>query len=471
MSLRLRRGPSEDRVTLVFQAGELVYDTVEQRLYVGDGLTQGGLPITDLLGDASPQLGSDLDLNGNNILGFGNINIDGDITASGTLTVPNIITDVTGSLFGDDSAPLVDGANSRLVFDNNVLSDFAEVEIVNPQANQILTYGGTTWTNSSSFTGNVTGNLDGDVSGNVLGDLIGNVTGDVLGNVVGELTGNVNGSVIGTLTGSVTGDVVGDVTGDVVGNVTGDVVGNVLGDLVGDVTGNVTGNLAGNVVGNVTGNVVGDLSGNLTGSLTMTPTGEIKILVPTEGPRLNLIATGTVDMSSQNSDRGRIYFSRSDINGEQVESFFGGGRTSMYMVISDSPGSFPESNTLILNNSGNLGIGVYAPATKLHVAGNITAAGGYIGGVQTLTGPGTIDLETLVTEITTTGTDAYTLANGTAGQLKILSMVGNSGNGTVAPTTFANGNTITFTAINQTITLIYGTTGWVVIANQGTTIA
>ena len=271
--------------------------------------------------------------------------------------------------------------------------------------------------------------------------------------------------------GDLTGNLVGDVTGDVVGNVTGDVVGNVLGDLVGDVTGNVTGNLAGNVVGDVIGDVVGDLSGNLTGSLTMTPTGEIKILVPTEGPRLNLIATGTVDMSSQNSDRGRIYFSRSDINGEQVESFFGGGRTSMYMVISDSPGSFPESNTLILNNSGNLGIGVYAPATKLHVAGNITAAGGYIGGVQTLTGPGTIDLETLVTEITTTGTDAYTLANGTAGQLKILSMVGSSGNGTVAPTTFANGNTITFTAINQTITLIYGTTGWVVIANQGTTIA
>jgi len=275
MSLRLRRGPSEDRVTLVFQAGELVYDTVEQRLYVGDGLTQGGLPLTDLLGDASPQLGSDLDLNSNDIIGFGNINIDGDITASGTLTVPNIITDVTGSLFGDDSAPLVDGANSRLVFDNNVLSDFPEVEITNPQANQILVYGGTTWTNSSLFTGNVNGNLNGDVAGNVLGDVIGNVTGDVLGNVVGELTGSVNGNVIGTLTGTVTGDVVGDLTGNVTGDVVGDLTGDVVGDLTGNVVGDLTGNVVGNVVGDLTGNVIGDLTGNVVGDLTGNVIGDV----------------------------------------------------------------------------------------------------------------------------------------------------------------------------------------------------
>ena len=127
MSLRLRRGPSTDRISIVFQAGELVYDTTEKRLYVGDDLTQGGVPVSDLLSDLSPQLGGNLDLNGEDIIGFGNINIDGDITATGTLTVPSIITDITGSIFGDDSTPLVDGANSKIVLENNSLSDLGDV--------------------------------------------------------------------------------------------------------------------------------------------------------------------------------------------------------------------------------------------------------------------------------------------------------------------------------------------------------
>jgi len=144
MSLRLRRGPSTDRISLVFQAGELVYDTTEKRLYIGDDLTQGGVPVSDLLSDLSPQLGANLDLNGEDIIGFGNINIDGDITATGTLTIPRIVTDVTGSIFGDDSTPLVDGANSKLVLDNNALSDLGDV-IAPDQDKQFLE-----WDNSTN---------------------------------------------------------------------------------------------------------------------------------------------------------------------------------------------------------------------------------------------------------------------------------------------------------------------------------
>ena len=143
MSLRLRRGPSTDRISLVFQAGELVYDTTEKRLYVGDDLTQGGVPVSDLLSDLSPQLGANLDLNGEDIIGFGNINIDGDITATGTLTIPAIVTDVTGSIFGDDSTPLVDGANSMLVLDNNALSDLGDV-IAPDQDEQFLQWDSST---------------------------------------------------------------------------------------------------------------------------------------------------------------------------------------------------------------------------------------------------------------------------------------------------------------------------------------
>ena len=50
-------------------------------------------------------------------------------------------------------------------------------------------------------------------------------------------------------------------------------------------------------------------------------------------------------------------------------------------------------------------------------------------------------------------------------------MVADGGDGTVTPTTFANGTTITFDAVNETVTLVYGATGWVVLALQGATVA
>ena len=129
MALRLRRGTDLQRIGVVFEEGELVYSTDTKRLFVGDGVTAGGIPVSDLITDQSPQLGASLDLNTYDIVGFGNINIDGDITATGTLTIPNIVTDVTGSIFGDDSTPLVDGANNQLVLENNKLSDLGDVAV------------------------------------------------------------------------------------------------------------------------------------------------------------------------------------------------------------------------------------------------------------------------------------------------------------------------------------------------------
>jgi len=91
-----------------------------------------------------------------------------------------------------------------------------------------------------------------------------------------------------------------------------------------------------------------------------------------------------------------------------------------------------------------------------------------IGDVQQISGPGAISLDTLVTEITTTGTDdAYTLADGVVGQVKIIAMVGDAGDAIVTPTTFANGTDITFEDVNDNITLLYTTNGWLSTANQG----
>ena len=91
--------------------------------------------------------------------------------------------------------------------------------------------------------------------------------------------------------------------------------------------------------------------------------------------------------------------------------------------------------------------------------------------VQQISGPGAIDITSLITEITTTGADAYTLADGVVGQIKIIAMIVDGGNATLTPTTLATGTTITFSDINDNITLLYTTNGWLNTANQNTTIA
>ena len=97
---------------------------------------------------------------------------------------------------------------------------------------------------------------------------------------------------------------------------------------------------------------------------------------------------------------------------------------------------------------------------------------GIRGGVQSLSGAGAVDITNLVTEITTTGADALTLANGSAGQIKIITMVVDGGDGTLTPATFANGTTITFNDANDTVALLYANTiGWVIISNSGATVA
>ena len=98
--------------------------------------------------------------------------------------------------------------------------------------------------------------------------------------------------------------------------------------------------------------------------------------------------------------------------------------------------------------------------------------GAMFGTVQALSGAGAVDTTSLITQVTTTGADALTLANGANGQLKIITMVADGGDGTLTPTTFANGSTITFNDVGDSVLLVYNTTGgWAAVSNVGCTIA
>ena len=98
--------------------------------------------------------------------------------------------------------------------------------------------------------------------------------------------------------------------------------------------------------------------------------------------------------------------------------------------------------------------------------------GGVIGGAQALSGAGAANNTSLTTQLTSTGSNqAITLANGTNGQIKIVTMVVDGGDAILTPATFANGTSITFNDVGDTVLLVYNTTGgWALVSNTGCTI-
>jgi hypothetical protein len=162
MPLRVRRGTNADRQTITPDQGELIYTIDTKRLYIGDGINAGGLPVTgdpflgidNIVEDTSPELGGNLSLNSFTVNGTGSINIQGGINATslslqsgegtglGSNLIPtsnnayilgnankrfknlyttNINIDgefnavsVNADIVGDDSTILIDSATSRI---------------------------------------------------------------------------------------------------------------------------------------------------------------------------------------------------------------------------------------------------------------------------------------------------------------------------------------------------------------------
>jgi hypothetical protein len=117
MALRLRRGLDVERQAVIFAEGEPIFTTDTKKIHIGDGSTPGGLLVSGLLtlnDDSTPRLGGNLDLNANDIVGAGNINIVGDITVTGTFSAGFIEADYRGSLFALDSSVIIDG-NARTI--------------------------------------------------------------------------------------------------------------------------------------------------------------------------------------------------------------------------------------------------------------------------------------------------------------------------------------------------------------------
>ena len=73
--------------------------------------------------------------------------------------------------------------------------------------------------------------------------------------------------------------------------------------------------------------------------------------------------------------------------------------------------------------------------------------------------------------VTAGGAHAGALADGTNGQIKIITMIADNGNSVVTPANMAGGTTITFNDVGDSVTLLFTNSNWVVLANNGCTIA
>ena len=276
--------------------------------------------------------------------------------------------------------------------------------------------------------------------------------------------------------------------------------GGITGNITGDITGSVFADDSALMIDGVSGTIVGPvLSTIITGTTITASTKLVTSTIENSGDDLDINVDGFINMYAGFDDgagTSRLQLDKAGIN---------------YMELTTEPkvpGNAADVANISINNtaaSGNVIIGTSGSTRNqtvtIHnatVTGNITgnAAGAHTGtldgdvtgsifgddstilvdgvagkvvgpistikaDVQQISGPGAIDVTSLITEITTTGADAYTLVNGILGQVKIILAADVSGGtGTVTPTTVQGGTTLTFDAVGESITLIYTSLGW-----------
>ena len=94
---------------------------------------------------------------------------------------------------------------------------------------------------------------------------------------------------------------------------------------------------------------------------------------------------------------------------------------------------------------------------------------------EVLSADAALSVEARYTELQVTGTDAYTLADGTyIGQIKEIwcSVAATTPVGVVTPASFGGGLTdITFDAVDEYVKLLWDGSNWIVVQNIGATLA
>ena len=263
MPLQIRRGPTADRLATTPLVGELVYDTTTGSVYVGNGATAGGLPVTNFsVGDArstTAKLFLGESLSDNTVHSGVTFAYIGDrLQATVAQDLSNYIGLIAadqgfkGNVWADDSGLIVDSET------HTVYGNFVPQGHIVPDTNIAYDLGSSSYrfrdlylSGSSIYLGNavitaVDTAVNLPLGTTVAGQPLGINEGDTYNITV---SGNVIAADSTVLVNTTTGQFNGDLYGSVFGfdsSVLVDARDGVLrGTLIGSLTGNVTGNLTG----------------------------------------------------------------------------------------------------------------------------------------------------------------------------------------------------------------------------------
>lgn len=143
------------------------------------------------------------------------------------------------------------------------------------------------------------------------------------------------------------------------------------------------------------------------------------------------------------------------------------------LVIDYSTPALWLKTSLLGDSSGYVLIPSGTAAGAITIAGALTLSAAFIGSVQALSGAGAVNVTTLTTKFTSTGSaQALTLADGTNGQIKIIVHAVDGGSGVLTPTTKTGFSTLTFTAAGDSAMIQFFTTqGWMLVGTPTATAA
>ena len=413
MPLQIRRGTNAERVAMTqpLAAGELLWITDDQRLYVGNGSTLPSslVSITGYTNENAQDAAATLFTTGTHrSISFTYNDSLNRIDATVDLSAYNgpIDGDLIGSVFSDNSTRLIDGTSGKInlngTIGGHVIPDQNSVYDLGSNANKfrdLYLSGSTIFLGSASITstgsvvnlpagstvngvliGSGTGAGDGVIEGStykiniaaddssiMLNSDLETVTasGGFFGNLTGNVTGNVNGVITGT-TGST-------LTGNVTGNINGVVTGTAGSSLVGNVTGNLLGNVTGNVLGNVTGDVKGSLFADNSSMLVDGTNGRFFGTIDTGDAILNRDGIISAAGFSMGSASTLLDLTLNLSNNLQIRQLVNPSNPKGYITISQSRGSISSPTAVQTGDElGGLLFRAFSNTTTPALAGNIS---------------------------------------------------------------------------------------------------